>query len=228
MTAERRDGQEPTPFHAWVRGHPDLDSVRECLDIGDSDLWVHRYGTRRTKTGTNRNVQYLMLVEVKTHGADLARAQRDTLSMVNDALRTEAMRQHRILGRFVGDHPQNTRVVHSYIAGKRVRLYCYGVHKLRMSSASPATSQWMTWTDAYGTEQYITVDQLVKLLRFDLNPDSLRPLEHREHKRQVEPDPPLFELCEICGGSGPDARVEHRGRVDGWVHHECVDKTEPS
>lgn len=33
-----------------------------------------------------------------------------------------------------------------------------------------------------------------------------------------------LNTCEICGGEAPDARVEHNGRADGWVHHECVDE----
>jgi len=193
MTAERRDGQEPSPFHEWVRNHPELDSVRECLCIGDSDLWVHRYGTRRSRLGVNRDVQYLMLVEVKTHGRDMGAPQRDLLAIVNDLLRTNAWKEQRANGQFISGHAQNARTVYSYIAGKRVRVYCYGVHKLRMSGASPQTSQWMTWSDGGGVEQYITVDQLLGLLRFDLNPDSLRPMEHREHKRRDEPPPALFD-----------------------------------
>ena len=30
------------------------------------------------------------------------------------------------------------------------------------------------------------------------------------------------KLCEICGGPSPDGRVEHNGRPDGWVHHDCA------
>lgn len=194
MTTARRDGHEPTPFHTWVRGHPDLDSVRQCVCIGDSDLWVQKYGQRTTRFGANRDVQYLMLVEVKVHGRDMDAPQRDLLAIVNDLLRTNAWKEQRVNGQFISGHAQNARSVYSYIAGKRVRVYCYGVHKLRMSGATPELSQWMTWSDGGGIERYITQDDLVRLLRFDTNPDSLRPLEHREHKTRIEPPAALFDV----------------------------------
>lgn len=194
MTTERRDGQEPTPFHAWVRGHPDLDSIRQCLCIGDSDLWVQRYGERNTRLGIKRDVQYLMLVEVKVHGRDMDAPQRDLLAIVNDLLRTNAWKEQRANGQFISGHAQNARTVYSYIAGKRVRVYCYGVHKLRMSAATPELSEWMTWSDGGGIERYVTQDELLRLLRFETNPDSLRPMEHREHKRRLEPPATLFEV----------------------------------
>lgn len=194
MTTERRDGQEPTPFHAWVRGHPDLDSIRQCLCIGDSDLWVQRYGERNTRLGIKRDVQYLMLVEVKVHGRDMDAPQRDLLAIVNDLLRTNAWKEQRANGQFISGHAQNARTVYSYIAGKRVRVYCYGVHKLRMSAATPELSEWMTWSGGGGIERYVTQDELLRLLRFETNPDSLRPMEHREHKRRLEPPATLFEV----------------------------------
>jgi hypothetical protein len=228
MTTVRRDGLEPSPFHAWVRGHPDLDSIRQCLCIGDSDLWVQRYGRRITRLGTNRDAQYLMLVEVKVHGRDMDAPQRDLLAIVNDLLRTNAWKEQRANGRFVSGHAQNERSVHSYIAGKRVRVYCYGVHKLRLSGPSPELSEWMTWSDGGGTERYVSQRDLVSILRFDTNPDSLRPMEHREHKRRVQPEPALFEVCEICGQPGADTPVEHKGRPDGWVHQTCASPGEMS
>jgi hypothetical protein len=83
--------------------------------------------------------------------------------------------------------------VWSVIAGKVVWVYCYGVHKLRMSGASPDISQWMSWSDGQGQERYIDCNELVQLFRFDISPDTLRPLEHREHKRRVEAPASLFD-----------------------------------
>lgn len=151
-------------------------------------------GQRDTRWGTKRDVQYLMLVEVKVHGRDMDAPQRDLLAIVNDLLRTNAWKEQRVNGQFISGHAQNARSVYSYIAGKRVRVYCYGVHKLRMSGATPELSQWMTWSDGGGIERYITQDDLVRLLRFDTNPDSLRPLEHREHKTRIEPPAALFDV----------------------------------
>lgn len=42
MTARRRDNQD-TPFSAWLRNEPTLDSVERQLCVSDLDFWVHRY-----------------------------------------------------------------------------------------------------------------------------------------------------------------------------------------
>ncbi|WUI02082.1 hypothetical protein OHR68_09830 [Spirillospora sp. NBC_00431] len=176
------------PIKAWIRGHDDLDSRRACLCVGDSDLWVHRYGTRRTRLpGVDRDVQYLMLVEIKTHGRGLDSAQRDLLLLVNELLRTVPWREQRVVGRFVAGHRQNVRKVHAFIAGRTVQVHCYGVHKLRLSGTTPDDSEWITWDD-----KPIDAAQLSGVLRFDLSPDSLKPLEHRAHKRTMRA-PSLFD-----------------------------------
>lgn len=33
-----------------------------------------------------------------------------------------------------------------------------------------------------------------------------------------------LNTCEICGEPGPDSRVQHEGRTDGWVHDECAER----
>lgn len=176
------------PIKAWIRSHRDLDSRKACLCIGDSDLWVQRYGTRRTRwKGTDRNTQYLMLVEIKTHGRDLDEPQRDLLVMVNDLLRTMPWKEQRSVGRFVLGHQQNVRMVHSYIAGRWVQVLCYGVHKVRMDGATPDSSTVITWD-----HKEINAEQFAKLLRFELNPDSLLRMEDRTRKRIVD-YPTLFD-----------------------------------
>lgn len=175
------------PIKAWIRTHKDLDSVGQCLCIGDCDLWVQRYGTRQTRTrGVDRDVQYLMLIEIKTHGKDLETPQRDLLHTVNQLLRTKPWKERRDNGRFVPGHSQNQRSVYSVMAGKVVQVLCYGVHKWILSGTVVSDSEWMTWDD-----KPIDDDQLIQLLRFDLSPDTLRPMEHRVHKR-VNDLPLLF------------------------------------
>lgn len=175
------------PIKTWIRKHEDLDSQKACLCIGDSDLWVHRYGTRNTRWKVDRSTQYVMLVEVKTHGRELDDYQRDDLLLINDLLRTNTWKEQRIGGSFVAGHMQNTRVVKSFIAGERVQVHCYGVHLLRLSGATPDDSDFIVWD-----RKDITREQLTELLRFDLHPDSLRPMEHRTHKRVVDL-PTLFD-----------------------------------
>lgn len=184
------------PVKAWIRTNPELDSIRQCLCIGDSDLWVQRYGVRRNpRTRTDRSVMYLMLVEVKAHGRDLDDSQRDLLSIVNQLLRTLPWKEQRDGGRFLPGHSQNARIVYGYIAGQRVQVQCYGVHKLRMSGATPSDSARITWDN-----KPISREKLVDVLRYDLNPDNLRRLEHRSHKLGGPDHPQLTGLAELFGG----------------------------
>lgn len=179
------------PIKAWIRTHDGLDSRQRCLCVGDSDLWVQRFGTRRHQTGIDRSVMYLMLIEIKTHGRDLDDSQRDLLHIINQLLRTKPWREQRDLGRFQAGHQQNARIIYSHIARRKVRLQCYGVHKLRISGATPDTSDWMTWDD-----KPIQMSQLVELLRYDLDPDNLNRLEHRSHKRSIDM-PALFVIGDV-------------------------------
>lgn len=172
------------PIKAWIRTHRELDSRQACLCIGDSDLWIQRYGQRTRPGMLDRSTQYLMLIEIKTHGRNLDDSQRDLLHMVNQLLRTMPWKEQRHNGKFVPGHVQNYRDVYSFIARRRVQILCYGVHKLIVSGSTPADSEWMTWDD-----KPITSNQLWKLLRFGLSPDTLRPLEDRRHKRSVAMDP---------------------------------------
>lgn len=179
------------PIKAWIRGHDQLDSRRACLCIGDSDLWIHKYGTRSTRwRGVRRDVQYLMLVEIKTHDADMTSAQRDLMWTVDQLLRSVSRSEQRAVGRFLAGHRKNVRMVHSLIAGRTVAVYCYGVHKLRLSGSTPADSDRITWDN-----KPIGAEQVAEVLRFDLNPDTLRPMEHRSHKKTVDM-PSLFDADE--------------------------------
>lgn len=184
------------PVKAWIRGHSSLDSREACLCIGDSDLWVQRYGTRRGTKGVDRSVMYIMLVEVKTHGRTLDPSQRELLGLVSELLRTKPFAEQRAGGRFVAGHGQNVRLVRSYSSGQPVQLHCYGVHVLRLSGSTPDDSPQIMWD-----QQLITKRQLVGLLRYDLDPDTLREIEHRSHKR-VNDMPGLFDLADFFGVNG--------------------------
>lgn len=178
-------------WKAWIRHNPNLDSQIHGLFIGDSDLWVHKFGSRKSRVeGWNRDIQYLMMVEVKTFGKAVEAPQRDKLNAIDAVLRTKPWKEQRELGQLMPGHPQNVRRVHSLIAGKPVRLICHGVHVLRMDDETPGTSSWLLWDD-----RPISREQLEGLLRYDIDPDSLRLLEHREHK-QIIPQPTLFTETE--------------------------------
>jgi len=138
---------------------------------------------------------YLMLVEIKTNGADLNEPQRDLLHIINQLMRTKPWKEQRDAGRFMPGHQQNARIVYSHIAGQKIHCYSYGVHKLRLSDAKPDASDRITWDD-----KQISTPQLVQILRYDLSPDTLLPLEHRSHKRRDDA-PALLSLQEVLDGA---------------------------
>ena len=164
----------------WIRNNQNLDSMVHGISIMDTDMWVHKFGRRSGRfAGWDRSIQYLMKVEVKTHGADITDAQRDTINAVDALLRTKPMGEFRDKGQLVPGHKDNVRRVVSMFSGKPVRIICHGLHVLRMSGSTPGTSEWLTWDG-----RRITAGQFEMLLRYELDPDSLRELEHREHKNQ--------------------------------------------
>lgn len=175
------------PIDEWIRAHPDLDSQREGVVIADGDKIVHRYHVR-TKGRSDRGVQYIMQLELKTFCAKETPSQQDTLSIWNQINRTVAWKFQRQQGRFTKGHPQNVRLITVYSPlNGRVQVLNYGKHTLRLSAATPEDSDWMTWD---GKE--IDTETLVQVLRFDRSPDSLRLNDHRRHKRVVE-SPGLFD-----------------------------------
>jgi len=81
MTRSRMFGSD-VPFCDWMRSNPELPSYSASHAIGfvatDVDVLVHRYLTSVDGVGS-RQVQSLGQIEVKTHGGDIHKSQRDTL-----------------------------------------------------------------------------------------------------------------------------------------------------
>ena len=157
MTMHRRDSCHQDEFRHWVQANPRLDSVRKGLVITDFDLLFHKYKSHIDRQG-NRDVQHMMIVEYKRYCAKLPETQRDTLGMFHQIFRTK------------------TRMVKSVLTGKLVRLRFWGCHVLRMDGAGPEDSRHMIWD-----RTRINVYDLECILRFDIDPIRLRPLEDRRH-----------------------------------------------
>lgn len=167
MTISRRDKNEETPFGAWIREHPGLDSIRERLCVTDSDYWIHRYRAHTDKVG-ERAVDSIMLVEVKTNLREVPFAQRDTLLLVNELLRMVCVRPdgRRRYVTLRGSNPGETR-----------RVRCYGVHLLQLGGTRPDDGGVILWD-----RQYLTEDLLVEILRFDRDPDHpMKSVDLRRH-----------------------------------------------
>jgi len=162
-----------TAVERWIRNCRELDSIQAGIARFDIDVLMHRYLTLRDKRGT-RLVQAIMFLEIKTLGAELADAQQDTLGMLSQVLRNRRRNMYRDKrGRHLGDHSPLASA-YSHMMGRRVRLRMFGGHLLRLSGTSPTDSDWMTWDN-----KRINVHQLIALLRFDLDPDTLRPIDWR-------------------------------------------------
>lgn len=178
-----------------MRREESLDS-RSGIVRFDCDVLLHRYKTVEDKK-SSRDIQCLMFIEVKTHGAMPTDAQRDTLSLFAQVLRNRRTNKH-LKGKKHGLHAANhtpLTVAFSRLNNRRVTLKMFGGHLLRMSGNCPESSEWMSWDDARKSpEGFITVEQLKQLLRFELDPDTLREVDWRRRYSDFREQPNLFSL----------------------------------
>lgn len=160
-------------FERWMRNEPALDSREAGIVRFDCDVLVHKYKVEIDKK-SSRALQCLMFVEVKTYNADLDLPQQDTLSLMAQALRNRRRnKHHKKRGRHCEDHDP-LALAFSWLKGHAVRLKMFGGHLLQLSGADPIMSDYMWWD-----HKPITRTQLVALLRMELDPDSLLPIDWR-------------------------------------------------
>ena len=160
MTRDRNWGND-IDFLAWVRRQRDLPSYSKTCGLGvtDCDFWIHRYMTCVDAIGT-KEVQALMMLEIKTRGGDLPKSQQDTLAKVN------------------------------LFRGKSGNIRHFGVSVVRLSDTTPDNStiiQWGRFTETMKIAyRPIDIGILLGLLRFDLHPDNLEPKPFRRHHKTKE------------------------------------------
>jgi hypothetical protein len=117
-----------------------------------------------------------MLVEIKTLGCELTDNQRDTLHIANQLMRNRKQKNLNFqAGTGVGV------IGRSLITGKNIILRAYGMHVLRFSQLGPDESEWMKWDN-----KDIDKPTLTAILRFDLDPDTLNPIDLRQHHKNTE------------------------------------------
>jgi len=158
-------------FSRWLRECPDLDSNGAGLCVMDTDYIFHRF---RTQLG--RAFQCLMIVEVKTQNAEMSDAQRDTAGILNQLTRNRRQTPTKALHWQAGNGPLKLR---SFIAKRDVNVKSFGFHLLTFDGYGPLDSENIRWD-----KKPITIDQLIALLKFDLDPDTLRPMDWRSHHTQ--------------------------------------------
>lgn len=169
MTTQRRDNQHRSGFLEWVRGVPDLDSREAGLCAMDIDVIWHQWRDSRDNNGLRR-INHLMVIEEKSFGADLTFSQRDTMWITHQLLVNNPAMQVR-----------NVR-------GQTVWVKHWGYCKLRYSGARPDDSEWIEWN-----RRRVTMSQLIRILRFDLRPDTLHRMDRRmNHHAKSEKHPVLF------------------------------------
>jgi|GEM_PF-6378683 len=172
MTRERFYGSD-TDFCAWMRACKDLPSSGHDFGFAacDNDITVHRYKTVVDRIGT-RDVQALMQIEIKTRGGVPPMSQMDTLSKLNLFRGQKHLKD-----------------------GQVIRFF--GVFVLVMDGTTPTNSTIMRWgsmrhsgpvNDASKLKwRDITLNLLIKLLRFEIDPHSFEsePLRRRHSSQEI-------------------------------------------
>lgn len=176
-----------TLFGRWIRNNPSLDSKSGYV-VTDQDYWIHRY-----KTDHGREFQLIMLCEIKTMGADLTIAQTDTLHIVNQLMRNRKQTPTKELRHQAGTTPRIS--VFSAMQGHHVNVRAYGMHVLTFSGLGPDDSEWIRWD-----KQEVNLETLTGLLRFDLDPDTLKPLDLRVHHRTARTQVLPLNFGDVANG----------------------------
>ena len=178
MTRTRFFGSD-APFCAWLREQKrelpskDYESVIG-ISVTDCDLILHRFKTEVDSEGT-REIQAIMMLEVKTRNADPTFAQIDTLKVFHNTIRRKPWED------------QATGQV----------LFNFGVSFLKLSDLTPADSKTMHWGRLIVNKRFkqvdgqiqwkpINLDTLHKLMRFDVHPTTFAWRPFRRHHKTKE------------------------------------------
>jgi len=160
------------PIKQWIRHHPELDSS-DGFTAFDHDLVWHRW-----RTTHGREVQFMMIIEIKTHGADLSDSQHDSMIIANQLLRNRRQTPTKDIRYQAGTGPQK---VYSPLKRSDIRVRHFGIHLWRMQGATPEDSSWMKWD-----KQAIDTETLLAVLKYELDPDTLRPMDCRSHHKKPQ------------------------------------------
>ena len=168
-----------TAFCHWMRHRPEL-AAADGVVRADCDHIVHRFKF----DSSGRDLQAVMVIEVKTHvnfkaKIHISDTQSDTLHMLNQLMRNRRSNIHKKVKWQSGPGPD---WVLSLKNKKNVRIRSFGVHGLYFSGTNPDDSNTIGWD-----RSTINSGQLIDLLRFVLDPDTLRPMDLRIHQKRRGP-----------------------------------------
>jgi hypothetical protein len=171
-----------TPFSRWIRNRKDYDSSNGFV-LMDKDLIVHRYMVHN-----NREIPYIMCVEVKTNGANLSPTQHDTLWTFSQLITNTT---------YGPEEPKNKEPhkmkVYSTMNNAYYEIKSFGCHVLLLSKDDPENSDQIKWDD-----KIVDKEVLMKILRFEINPYSLIPIFETCPIRNLDP-----LSCSKCNGCPP-------------------------
>jgi len=161
MTRARIFG-EGSEFGGWLRRQESIPSNK--VVASDCDFVIHRHTTDVGTHGT-REVQSMMLLEVKTRNGEPQWSQLDTMWLTHICANTRKPRRT--------IRHQNKKVFHE------------GVAFLSLSGTTPEDSALIRW-GRFGAAAKIdwtpiAADMLLSLLRFELDLDSFAPRPYRPH-----------------------------------------------
>jgi len=154
---------EESPMERWIRNHKTLDS-RNGIVRFDIDILLHRFKTVSDAKG-DRDIEFMMFIEVKTFCAELSDAQQDTLSLMNQLLRNRRPNRHSNPRRQTPGGPVKA---YSRLKNREVPLRLLGGHLLQLSGSDPENSETILWD-----YKPIDAETLVDLMKFDRDPDNL-------------------------------------------------------
>lgn len=170
MTRARVHGDD-TPLSNWIRLHPRLDSVQQGITVNDQDFIFHKYKNNVDGMGM-RAVQLMQCVEGKMYGALPSVTQKQTLFF-----------QHQLLNKRL--------MLFDSIGQKPIAVWHFGFFVLSVPGTYPGeVSNVVEWYRFSETGRLlpsvITVDQLVGVLSFKLNPVTLEKLSLRRHHKETK------------------------------------------